>query len=95
MNVLLLDLMALSTQAFAGLVSSSVCILVKDRRILFYKRRWGGARPVSTSSAGVDVVWKHPRIAFIAVLCAVTSLESCVEGACCPYRVGRCHIEAA
>ena len=59
MNVLLLDLMALSTQAFAGLVSGNVCILVKDRRILFCKRRWGGARPVSTSSAGVDVVWKH------------------------------------
>ena len=95
MNVLLLDLIALSTQAFVGWFSGSVCILVNDRRILFCNRRWAGAKPVSTSSAGVDVVRKHPRIAFIAVLCTVTSLESCVGGVCCPYRIGLCYIEAA
>ena len=96
MNVLLLDLIALSTQAFVGWFSGSVCILVKDRRILFCNRRWAGAKPVSTSIAGVDVVRKHPRIAFIAVLCAVTSLESCVEEVCSnSYRAGLCHIEAA
>ena len=76
MDVLLFDLIALSIQAFVGWFSGSICILVKDRRILLCNRRWAGARPVSISNAGVDVVWKHTRIAFIAVRCAVTSLES-------------------
>ena len=90
-----LDLIALSMQAFVGWFSGSVCILVNDRRILSCNRRWAGPKPVSNLSTCIDVVWKHPRIVFIAVLCADTRFESCVGGVSYPYWVGLCHIKAA
>ena len=91
----LLDLIARSTQKDTGFSSGRVCILVKDLRILLWSLILAGGRAVSISKAGVDVVLKHPMIAFIAIRCADVSLLSC-GGACFPpYFRGRCQIDAA
>ena len=74
MSVLLFDFAALSTHILVGCCSGSVCILVRVRKILLCSRKCGGARAVSLSSAAVGVVLKHPRMAFIAVRCAVSNL---------------------
>jgi hypothetical protein len=52
-------------------------------------------KAVSTSRAGVDVILKHPMIAFIAMRCADASLLSCVGACILPYFGGRCQIDAA
>jgi len=61
----------------------------------FAAGRCGGNSADSCSSAAVDVVRKHPRIAFIAILCAVSSLESSGGRRVEPYFVGLCQIDAA
>ena len=45
---------------------------MKERRILLCRRRCGGGSADSNSRAAVEVVRKHPKIAFIAILCAVS-----------------------
>ena len=82
-------------QKFIGLLSGSVCMRVKERRILLCNLRCGGANDVSISSAVVAVVRKVPNIAFIAIRCAVSSLLICPGRRVWPYLFGRCQIVAA
>ena len=49
---------------------------VRDLRILVRRRMCAGCKEDSISSAGVEVVRKVPRMAFIAVLWADSSLSS-------------------
>ena len=91
----LLDLMARSMRKDTGFPSGRVCILVKDLRILLWSLIWAGGRAVSISKAGVDVVLKHPMIAFIAIHCADVSLLSCGGACSLPYFGSRCQIDVA
>ena len=94
-KTVLLDLIARLIQKFVGLLSGSVCMRVKERRILLCNLRCGGANDVSISSAVVAVVLKVPNIAFIAIRCAVSSLLICPGRCVWPYLFGRCQIVAA
>src|SRR5271155_2387072 len=85
----LLDLMARSMQKEMGFPFGRVCILVNVLRILLWSLIWAGGKAVSTSRAGVDVVLKHPIIAFIAMRCADLSLLSCVGACILPYFGGQ------
>ena len=60
-----------------GCEDGAVCILVKACRTLFLIGRWGGSKAGSISSDEVAVVQNAPKIAFIAVLCAVSSFVRC------------------
>ena len=81
--ILLCEQVARLMAALMGWVSGAVCIRAHDCRTLFLRRRWVGGRDVSIYSAEVAVVRKVPRIAFIAVLCADSSLavDICGGGA--------------
>jgi hypothetical protein len=76
-KTLLLDLIAHLIQKFVGLLSGSVCMHVKEHRILLCNLRCGGANDGSISSTIVAVVLNIPSIAFIAIHCAVLSLLTC------------------
>ena len=82
MTFSLLDLVARSTQNATGFVSGRVCILVNVLSTLLCNLTCAGGRAVSTSNAGVDVILKHPIIAFIAIRCAE---DSCGSESILPY----------
>ena len=79
-----------------GCVSGAVCILVHDCNTRFLRRRWVGSRDVSICKAEVGAVRNVPRIAFIAVLCAVSGfpIEVCRKGGLLPVE-GLYHTIAA
>lgn len=62
--------------ALMGWVLGVVCIQTHDCKALFLRRRWVGGREVSICIADDGVVRKVPRMAFIAVRCAVSVVLS-------------------
>ena len=77
--VVLLDAIARWIAALMGWVSGAVCIRTHDCMALFLRRRWVGGRADSICIAIDGVVRKVPRIAFIAVRCAVSSFANDVQ----------------
>src|SRR5216117_2972247 len=92
---LLLEFAARWIHELMGFIAGYDRIRMKVWRILFRKRRCVGGSDDSISSAEVAVVWKVPNMAFIAVLCAVSSLLSDAGRWVFSCATGRCHIMAA
>ena len=95
MKIWLRDAAALMRIGLTGLFCGSVAKRVEVHRILLCRRKWAGMRPDSTSIAVVAVVRKLPKIAFIAVRWADSSLASWGGHKDCPYFAGLCQIIAA
>ena|SRR5579859_6962636 len=86
---------ALCIPALIGCISGAVRILVHDCSTLFLRWRCVGGRDVSICSADIVVMWKVPRIAFIAILCTETIFAVAVHGGAAPCFDGLCQTIAA
>ena len=89
----LLEFVALLMVWWIGCFSCAVCIRVIDYRSFLRSHRCTGRSEVSISIEDVVVVQNAPKMAFIAVRCAVSSLDRLAGGHSC--FVGLCHTMAA